>query len=176
MNRKLIALLRGINIGGHHKVPMAALRKEMENLGFSKVSTLLNSGNVIFETPEATALEIKIEAHLNKIFGFSVPVLLRSFEEILGVVKSNPFEAIEVNENTKLYVTFLKNKPKNKLNLPYISKNESFKIIAVGNKMVFSVLDFSKGKTVSGMNNLEQLFGKEITTRNWNTIIKLTSE
>jgi len=173
MNRKLIALLRGINVGGHHKVPMAELRKEMENLGFSKVVTLLNTGNVIFETQETTDLETKIEVHLQKVFGFSVPVLLRNFEEIIAMVKSNPFENIEVNENIRLYVTFLKNEPKNKLNLPYLSKDESFRVIAVRNKIIFSILDLSKGKTVKGMDDLGQLFGKEITTRNWNTIIKI---
>ena len=175
-NKKLIALLRGINVGGHHKVPMAVLHKEMERLGFSKIVTLLNTGNVIFETRETAGLETKIEDHLQKTFGFAVPVLLRSFEEILGVVKSNPFEAIEVTDSIRLYVTFLKNEPKNKLNLPYISKDESFRIIAVENRMVFSVLDLSKGKNINGMGKLEQLFGKEVTTRNWNTVIKLTSE
>ena len=47
---KYVALLRGINVGGHHKVPMAELRKELENLGFTNIVTILNSGNVIFET------------------------------------------------------------------------------------------------------------------------------
>ena len=154
-------------------MPMAVLHKEMERLGFSKIVTLLNTGNVIFETQETAGLETKIEDHLQKTLGFAVPVLLRSFEEISGVVKSNPFEAIEVTENIRLYVTFLKNEPKNKLNLPYLSKDESFRIVAVENKMVFSVLDLSKGKTVKGMNDLEQLFGKEVTTRNWNTLARM---
>lgn len=176
MNKKLIALLRGINVGGYHKVPMAELRKEMENLGFSKVFTLLNTGNVIFETQKTTSLETKIEDYLQKVFGFPVPVLLRSFEEILAIVESNPFENIKINENIRLYVTFLKNEPKNELSLPYLSKDESFRIIKVKDKTVFSVLDLSKGKTVKGMDDLEQLFGKEVTTRNWNTIIKLSQK
>jgi len=46
---KYVAFLRGINVGGHHKVPMADLRKELEKLGFENVMTLLNSGNIIFE-------------------------------------------------------------------------------------------------------------------------------
>lgn len=170
---KHIALLRGINVGGHHKVPMAELRKEMENLGFSKVITLLNTGNIIFETQETADLETKIEAHLQKIFGFPVPVLLRSFEEISDVAESNPFENIKINENIRLYVTFLKNEPKNKLSLPYLSKDESFRTIEVRGKTIFSVLDLSKGITVKGMDDLEKIFGKEITTRNWNTIVKL---
>lgn len=175
-NLTYIALLRGINVGGHHKVPMTELRKEMENLGFSKVVTLLNTGNVIFETQQATDLETKIEAHLQKVFGFPVPVLLRSFEEFLEITENNPFENIKINENIRLYVTFLKNEPKNKLSLPYLSKDKSFRIIEARLKTVFSVLDLSKGKTVKGMDDLELIFGKDITTRNWNTVIKLTKK
>lgn len=173
---KLIALLRGINVGGHHKVPMAELRKEMENLGFSNVVTLLNTGNIIFEAQETADFEAKIEAHLQKVFGFPIPVLLRSFEEISAVAESNPFKGVEVTESIRLYVSFLKNEPKNKLSLPYHSKDESFRIIEIRGKTIFSVLDLSKGKTVKGMDDLEKNFGKEITTRNWNTIIKLTQK
>lgn len=173
-NTQLIALLRGINVGGHHKISMKMLREEMENLGFLKVTTLLNTGNIIFETQEMANLETKIEAHLQKVFGFPVPVLLRDSEEIVTLVKSSPFEKVEVTEDTRLYVSFLKNHPKIELSLPYLSKDASFQIIAIKNKTIFSVLDLSKGKSVKGMDDLERIFGKEITTRNWNTIIKLT--
>lgn len=170
---KHIALLRGINVGGHHKVPMAELRKAMEHLGFSKVVTLLNTGNIIFEAQETTNLETKIETHLQNIFGFPIPVMLKDFEEISAMAQSNPFKTVEVTETIRLYVSFLKNEPKNQLTLPYLSKDESFQIIEVRGKTIFSVLDLSKGKTVKGMDDLEKNFGKEITTRNWNTIIKL---
>src|SRR5690554_4815024 len=163
---KHIALLRGINVGGHHKVPMAELRKEMEKLGFSKVVTLLNSGNIIFETQKTANLEEKIEAHLQKKLGFHIPVVVRNFEELAAVVKNNPFKHINSDQNTKHYLTFLKNEPKNILSLPYLSKDESFQIIHIAYKTVFSVIDISKGKTVKGMEELEKLFGKEITTRN----------
>lgn len=173
---KHIALLRGINVGGHHKVPMAELRSELEKLGFSNIVTLLNSGNVIFEATETTDFETKIEARLQKVFGFPIPVILRNFEEISAMIKSNPFENIEVTENTRLYISFLKNDPHNNLTLPYLSQDRSFQIIAVNGNTIFSVLDLSIGKTVKGMEDLERLFGKEITTRNWNTIIKLANK
>lgn len=172
-NIKFIALLRGINVGGHHKVPMAQLKQELEKLGCSNIVTLLNSGNVTFESEDRVELESKIEAHLRQAFGFPIPVLLRDFEEISTMVKSNPFEHIEVTDDTRLYVSFLKNAQKNNVALPYLSRDGSFQIIAIIEGTIFSVLDLSKGKTVKGMDDLEKLFGKEITTRNWNTIIKL---
>lgn len=173
---KYIALLRGINVGGHHKVPMERLRSELEKLGYSRIVTLLNSGNVVFEAHATADLETQIEKHLQHVFGFPIPVLLRDFEGILAIAKSNPFENIEVTGNTRLYVSFLKTATKRDLTLPHLSQDGSFQIIAVKNNTIFSVLDISKGKTVKGMDELEQLFGKEITTRNWNTIMKLANK
>jgi len=77
---KYVAFLRGINVSGHHKVPMAELRKELTKLGFTNVITLLNSGNVIFESSsdDAELLEKTIAEHLEKVFGFQIPVLIRN--------------------------------------------------------------------------------------------------
>ncbi len=76
---KYIAFLRGINVSGHHKVPMLQLRKEMEFLNFTKVSTLLNSGNIIFESNISNEeyLEKLISNHLEKTFGFPIPTIIR---------------------------------------------------------------------------------------------------
>ena len=79
VKEKYVAFLRGINVGGHHKVPMADLRKELEKLGFENVETLLNSGNIIFEAISNNEgnLEKKISAHLEKSFGFPIPTVIR---------------------------------------------------------------------------------------------------
>lgn len=175
-NTKLIALLRGINVGGHHKVSMAQLKQELEKLGCAKIVTLLNSGNVIFEIEDKANLESKIETHLHKAFGFPIPVLLRDFEKIVTIVKDGPFDHIEVTDDTRLYVSFVKTLPETTPSLPYLSQDESFQVIAVKDKTIFSIVDLSKGKTVKGMEDLERLFGKDITTRNWNTIVKLANK
>ena len=79
VNEIYVAFLRGINVGGHHKVPMADLRKELEKLDFENVETLLNSGNIIFEAIDDNEenLEKKISLHLEKSFGFPVPSIVR---------------------------------------------------------------------------------------------------
>lgn len=80
MNKKhtFIALLRGINVGGHHKVSMADLRKEMATIGFENIITILNSGNVIFDaaSDSKTLVAEKLENHLEKTFGFAIPVVI----------------------------------------------------------------------------------------------------
>jgi uncharacterized protein (DUF1697 family) len=175
LQAKYVALLRGINVGGHHKVPMADLQKLLKAHGFANVVTLLNSGNVIFESAETqiSALEKVIAEMLDKHFGFSIPLLLRNAEDILFIRNADPFKGIEVTKDTRLYVSFIKREPASSLMLPWISKDNSFRILDCANKAVFSVLDLSVTQTVKGMETLEQLFGKDITTRNWNTVVKI---
>ena len=171
----LIAFLRGINVGGHHKVPMASLREVLNELNCKNVKTLLNSGNIVFDTSETDiqALEDKTEKHLAKSFGFPIPVILRKKTEILQLVENDPFKNVSVNKNIRLYVSFLKHSPECTLTLPYTSKDNAFRILSIENKTILSVLDLSISNTTKGMDDLEKNFGKEITTRNWNTIEKI---
>lgn len=76
---KLAAFLRGINVGGRHKVPMEALRKILAENGCTDVQTVLNSGNVRFDTPkkDLKGLESHLEKLLSEAFGFDIPVILR---------------------------------------------------------------------------------------------------
>ncbi|MBL8003552.1 MAG: DUF1697 domain-containing protein [Candidatus Kapabacteria bacterium] len=171
----LIAFLRGINVGGNHKVPMADLRSKMTDWGYENVKTILNSGNVVFDCRQTKlpTIEATLEAQLSEAFGFPIPVILRTKDEIADLVRDNPFEKIEMHSDLRLYVSFLKTQPNVSISLPFISDDSSFQILAIRNCDIVSVLDVSKGKTVNGMNDLEKLFGKNITTRNWNTIIKV---
>lgn len=173
-----IGLLRGINVGGHHKVPMADLRREMKDLEFKNVKTVLNSGNMIFDgdSDQEAVLEEKIATHLQQVFGFGIPVLVQPAEEILALINADPFDDVELTEDIRLYTTFLKEVPEDKLTLPWISEDESFRIIDIREKIICSVLDLSATKTPKGMNSLEQLFGKNITTRNWNTANRIADK
>lgn len=175
--QKLVGFLRGINVGGHHKVPMAELKLLLSNLGCENVNTILNSGNIVFETKkkDIVALERMIETTLNENFGFPVPAILIPHEQINELVYEDPFATIEIHKNIRLYVSFLKEKSTNKLKLPYISKDNTSKIIGVKNKIIISVLDITTINTPKGMEDLEKLFGKNITTRNWNTIQKINN-
>jgi uncharacterized protein (DUF1697 family) len=103
---RFIALLRGINVGGH-RVSMSDLKATFEALGFSKVETFIASGNVIFETPETdtAALEGQIEAHLNVALGYEVATFLRTPEALQKALRDSPFIA---SGTGSLYITFLK--------------------------------------------------------------------
>ena len=169
--QKFVALLRGINVGGNKKVPMADLRTAFEKSGFTNVSTLLASGNVIFEGSEKATGDI--ESNLEKTFGFEISTIIIPFKKIQEIIVANPFKGITITNNIRLYITFLKGKPASKLKIPYTSDDQSFTILKKTADTIFSVLDVDKRGTVDAMKILEQEFGKNITTRNYNTIQKI---
>lgn len=176
--QKYIALLRGINVGGH-TVKMDDLKKALESIGLKNVKTLLASGNaafdVEFEKKGEEILALKIENVLKKKFGFNIPVILRSESELIKLVKSDPFHGIKVTPQTRLYVTFLKSAQKAKaIKIPYSTQGGEFRILKATSSEIISVLHLEEGKrTPDLMIVVEKEFGKEVTTRNWNTVLKL---
>lgn len=89
---RYIALLRGINVGGNNKVSMAELRLCFDELGYSSVSTYINSGNVLFESAEAdtNVLRRQIESSLANTFGFQIPTTVISATEMQKYVAEAP--------------------------------------------------------------------------------------
>lgn len=175
MTQKYIAFLRGINVGGHHKVPMAELREALSELKLNAIETLLNSGNIIFEaeSEDLGALENKIAQHLEGVFGFSIPTLLRTETAIRDLLAKDPFADIVITKDIRLYVSFLRETSQTENKLAMSSSDKSFQILGIYENSILSVLDLSKGNTVKGMENIEKLYGKDITTRNWKTIKRI---
>src|SRR5215213_1304047 len=87
-----VALLRGVNVGGNNMISMSSLKQSFEAMGFTGVSTYINSGNVIFKSKEADArkLERKIERMLLKDYELDSRVVVRSFSEMEKLVQSLP--------------------------------------------------------------------------------------
>ena len=87
-----IALLRGINVGGHRRVPMADLRDTATSLGHANVKTHLASGNLMFQANgDAKELEAGLEAAVEKTFGFPVDIIVISLEDWKACLDGNPF-------------------------------------------------------------------------------------
>jgi len=105
---RYVALLRGINVGGH-RVKMDRLRELFVDLGFEDVETFIASGNVLFscESADAGNLERRIEDHLAKQLGYDVATLLRTPDELSAVAAFQPTSDHEANEDASLYVMFL---------------------------------------------------------------------
>ncbi len=167
-----VAFLRGINVGGHHKVPMSHLSQAMEALDCHNVKTILNSGNILFDS-DTNIQESKISNHLAKTFGFAIPVMVREYDLIDRLLKKNPFKNRISSKDIRWYVSFLKEDVSNPVRLPWSTADTSFEILCKKDKAVFSILDLSKTSTLKGMDDLETMYGKEMTTRNWNTIERI---
>lgn len=173
-----IAFLLGVNIG-KRQVKMELLRSVMEKAGYRNVCTLIASGNLIFDTNQTDKekLRLALEILFQETFGFEIPTILRTKEQIARLVLADPFKKISVSSETRLYVTFMGDTQKEtNLKLPYESPNKDFRILERRDDAICSVLTLSNGRgSVDAMNILEKEYGKNVTTRNWNTIEKLAA-
>jgi uncharacterized protein (DUF1697 family) len=173
---KYVVFLRGINVGGNKKVPMVDLKKMLEKMGCTEVKTILNSGNVVLDSMEKNIAVFakKIEVQFEKTFGFDSHIIIRTLADIQALADSAPFKKIPVTEHTRLYITFLSEKPKNTLKIPYVSPAKDFTILKASDTEICSVLVLSPATdSTKVMAVIEKEFGKNVTTRNWNTIEKL---
>lgn len=102
-----VALLRGINVGGHKRIKMADLKTMLESLGLNRVQTYIQSGNAVFESKEDEgSLSQRIEQEIQAVFGFDVPVILRTSQELATLIRNCPFDSLP-----GLSVAFLAAKP-----------------------------------------------------------------
>ncbi len=142
-SEKFVALLRGINVGGHI-VPMAVLKKTLASIGCGNVQTILASENIVFEkqSDDSASLADRIEKTLTNEFGFPIPVLLRHGSHIAKLVQSEPFKEITVTPKTRLYVTFLGVMPKKNI-VPKLPSKD-YQILRVIDGAVCSVVRLSQ--------------------------------
>src|SRR5437762_10056983 len=111
-----IALLRGINVGGHKQVAMSDLRDLLTQLGFKDGRSLLQSGNLVFRSNARTGVNLErlLEAEAEKRLGLRTDFLVRSAEEWKAVVARNPFPDEAERDPAHLLVVFLKDAPDGK--------------------------------------------------------------
>ncbi|MDD8017569.1 MAG: DUF1697 domain-containing protein [Bacteroidota bacterium] len=170
-----IALLRGINVSGKKIIKMDDLKKYFESFGMKNVRTYIQSGNVIFQSPQTTndRLAETLENKLKKILGFDVPVIIRTDAELKKIISKNPFTPKEMSADTKLHVSLLSAKP-SKENVDQLLETQSdtdeFRIV---NSEVYILCRGGYGESVFSNNFLEKKLGVKATTRNWATLNKL---
>ena len=173
---RYVALLRGINLG-KRRIKMDQLSEDFQDWGFSQVETVLASGNVIFQSDESSAEKVQasIETGFRDQYGWEVPTCIRQGEAIARLVAAEPFA--DITDDFNQYVTFLGSPPQTKLELPYISVEGDYRILQVQPGYVISALDRSQGSgTLDAMAELEDLFGANITTRTWKTVLKIADK
>lgn len=172
---RYIALLRGINVGGHNRIPMAELRTLCAELGWKNVATYIQSGNIVFSSGRnASELEDELQAALMERFGHDIHILVRSREDWSACVDANPFPEASENE-PHLVMLGLSKAP-----LPRRAAESLQERAAAGERVVQSDgalwLHFPNGSARSKLTPalLDRLAGSPVTTRNWRTVGKLS--
>jgi uncharacterized protein (DUF1697 family) len=170
-----IALLRGINVGGHKIIKMDALREAFVGMGFGDVATYVQSGNVVFKAPVKSSGDLAktIEEMLLRQFRMVVPVIVRTAEELGVVLKSNPFLKEKGIDTDRLHVTFLSQTPQK-------TAVKGLDAIAAGpdrfhccGQEIYLYCPNGFGGTKLSITTFEKLLAVGATTRNWNTVNKL---
>lgn len=167
-----MALLRGINVGGHRKVPMAALRAAYGDAGCSSVTTYIQSGNVVFDHAESdpAALGARLEDAVYQACGVDARLVLRTASEWTDMVGTNPFATLDP---AFLNVSFLAAAP-GPAQVADVENRElgPDRIRVIGRHVYAWLPEGVLSARLSGA-QMERLLGPA-TARNWRTVLKIT--
>jgi len=178
-----VALLRGINLGGRNKVPMAELREVVTSLGHTGVTTYIQSGNVLFTTPEADTAKLAsdLEGAISGTFGIESSVVVLSRADLAAILERNPYP----NEpNPKLvHVVFLNGEPPADLiermkaaESATAAKGSRDTVTAVGPALYLNTPDgYGTSELAQVLLRIVGKAGTAGTARNWTTAAKLLS-
>jgi len=170
-----VALLRGINVGGQKLLAMSELHALFEKLGLANVRTILQSGNVVFQSEGKTtqALESLLEVEIEKRFGHAVACLVRNAAEWKKIIARNPFPKEAEADPSHLLVMCLKNEVKNKDVDSLRAAIKGPEIVSASGKQLYVVYPAGIGTSKLTNGLIERMLGTSGTARNWNTVLKL---
>jgi uncharacterized protein (DUF1697 family) len=177
--KQYIAFLRAINVAGHANVRMSDLKDAFAAAGCTGVRTYIQSGNVIFETPEENTAAVfqRVQLKLRDLLGDKPGLFFRKVRQVERIVRGAPFKRFEVEPGIKLYVAFLSRKPRSKPRFPLLSRKEALEAVAIKNLEVFIVSRRKKNGFYGFPNNfIEKELGVSATSRNWSTVTRVRKE
>jgi uncharacterized protein (DUF1697 family) len=169
-----IALLRSVNVAGHGRLSMPELKESFLGLGYTDVSTYIQTGNVLFRSPakRTSTLSSTIEGRLAQDFGSAPSVLLRTAADLERIVAASPFPK-KGADPARHHVTFLATEPTAEklasFSAPQSGRDE---LVIKGQEVYVHTPDgYARSKLTGAL--LERRLGVVSTTRNWNTVTKL---
>jgi uncharacterized protein (DUF1697 family) len=168
-----VVLLRGINLAGHRRVAMAALRDVLSSSGYDDVRTYVQSGNVVLRSGSAEkALTAAVQRRLSDAFGFDIGIFVRSAAQLADVVANNPFLSPGVDHGRQLHVAFLEGVPGRRA-LAALDPHRAppDELHARGREVyVWAPNGIGPSKVLHG---LDRILETSMTVRNWRTVTAL---
>ncbi|MGG0301575.1 DUF1697 domain-containing protein [Bacillus albus] len=167
-----IALLRGINVGGHKIIKMADLKQMFESIELKQVKTYIQSGNIVFKSEEDIKfLKERIQSEIKNVFSFDVPVMLRTNDEFINIIKGCPYDADSLVEGESIHVAFLANELSEKEKDQLLMQKNETEDCYIDENVVY--LFFKNSIRNSKLINQFQRLHIPATVRNWRTVSKL---
>ena len=169
--RRYAAFLRGVS---PMNTKMPELKRAFEVAGFTGVRTVLSSGNVVFSAPPASAaaLERNAEAAMEKHLGDPYLTIVRPIDALRRMLARDPYKSFRLKPGSKRVVTFLRGKPEAGLALP-IELHDARILCRKGGEVFSAYVPSPRGPVF--MTLIEKTLGKDLTTRTWETVMKVAT-
>ncbi len=170
---RMIALIRGINVGRAKRIAMAELRDLLARIGFEDVCTLLNSGNVVFTDPghRSGDAAARIEKAIASRLGVRAAVTVLTAEELAAAMAHNPLEAVAINPS-RMLVAVPRDAPAARRLKPMTRQDWSPEAFALGRRVAYL---WCPGGVIASRvaKEIDRILGEAITSRNWSTMTRL---
>ena len=169
----MVALLRAVNVGGR-KLPMAGLRAAAEALGWTAVSTYIQSGNLIFAAPGGTAdLESKLERELAERFAMEVPAMVRTAGQWARLAAANPFPKAAEHEPNRLMMLVSKRPPAAGAAERLMERAKAGEQVRSAAGALWFHYPEGAGTSKLTPSLIDRTVGSPATARNWRTVTRL---
>jgi uncharacterized protein (DUF1697 family) len=169
-----IALLRGINVGGHKLIKMADLQSHFASFGAVNARTYIQSGNVVFEHPEKSPANLRkiLEKHLADALGYAVPTYVIAAKDLATIAKGNPYDTGLPEFGKRMYVAFFEKAPAAAAvdAIRSLASDEERLVVKGPAAYVYYANGMGRAKLTSTI--IERKLGAA-TMRNWNTVMAL---
>jgi uncharacterized protein (DUF1697 family) len=174
MGSRHVALMRGINVGGKNKLPMKDLVAMFVAAGCEDVTSYIQSGNVVYRAPAKVAARVPaiVGAAITKRFGFTVPIVLRTADELRDVVANNPFLAAGI-EPSQVHMMFLADRPAAAKVAILAADRSPGDAFTVRGRDVYLHLPNGVARTKLTNDWFDRALATTSTVRNWNTVLRL---
>jgi uncharacterized protein (DUF1697 family) len=169
---RYVILLRGVNVGGKNKVPMADLRTALTSQGLQNVRSYIASGNLFADSLVGSVeLGAVVRTVISDSFGLDIPVLIRSHSELVSIAERNPFG--HITDFSKLAITFLDSEPSPAEVTSLRTANAEPEEFVVDGATMYAYYPNGFGQTKHTTALIDRKLKTTSTTRNLNTLLKL---